>query len=166
MTAQHATPVIREVKKIKRETMTFRDLFTTVRLSLFVVVLTTLFSSHLCGQKKEAKNIGAVVTYVSSGSIYIDAGRDRWVAVGDTLTVIRASAPRAVVVVTTISSGSSAARVLSQKDAIAIGDSAFIQKQILDETPVEMALHVEIQCLLPCRQRSHPCSWGGRGRPK
>ena len=89
-----------------------------------------IFPLPLAGQDLEVKRITAAVSYVTVGSVYLDAGRDRGLSVGDTLAVSHALAPRGAVVVTAVSSRSSAAQVVVQNAQIVVGDSASIVKRV------------------------------------
>jgi len=105
---------------------------TTIRHVKFLGVLGTfaIFPLPLEGQDLEVKTITAAVSYVTVSSVYLDAGRDRGLAVGDTLSVSHGLIPRGTVVVTAVSSGSSAAQIVVQNAQIVIGDSASIVKRV------------------------------------
>lgn len=64
----------------------------------------------------------AKVTYIAAEGIYVDAGRNSGLAVGDTLQVMREGAVVARVVVTHVSSLSCACRVLDEGAEIRTGD--------------------------------------------
>ncbi len=86
------------------------------------------------------KTVGAVVTYTSSGSIYLDAGRQRGLAQGDTVIFRQATVVRGKGVIFAVSSSSSAVRADAQGTgqgvkSIAVGDSAYITKVIVVQSP-------------------------------
>ncbi len=84
----------------------------------------------LLGQDIEVKRITAAVSYITVGSVYLNAGKDRGLAVGDTLNVTRGSNTQGRVVVTAISSSSTVAQILMQAGPFAIGDSAAVVKRV------------------------------------
>ena len=108
-----------------------RWMVTTLSLSLAGMSVQAGF-----GQKKEERVISSSVSYISAGTVYLDAGRSRGLEVGDTLTVVRKSQPRGIVVITAVSSSSSSAATVSQTATFAIGDSAFIRKSIVVQEAV------------------------------
>jgi hypothetical protein len=87
------------------------------------------------GQTREVRRITGAVTYVATGTFYVDAGRLKGVAADDTVTVTRKSKPVGVGIVTAVSSTSSVARILSQSSPIAVGDSVKEVKEVLIEEP-------------------------------
>ena len=97
------------------------------------------------GQKREEKVISASISYLSAGTVYLDAGRSRGLETGDTLTVVRQSQPLGIIVITAVSSSSASAATLSQAGPFAVGDSARIRKSIL------------VQETSPCRRGSRGC---------
>ena len=80
------------------------------------------------GQKREERVITSSISYISAGTVYLDAGRSRGLEIGDTLTVSRASRAQGVIVITAVSSSSSSAATVSQSTPFAVGDSAWIRK--------------------------------------
>jgi len=85
------------------------------------------------GQTREIRRITAGVTYVATGSFYFDAGKIKGVAANDTVTVMRKSKPVASGVVSAVSSASAVARIVSQSETIALGDSVVEVKEITVE---------------------------------
>lgn len=81
-------------------------------------------------QTTERRSIRAAVSYISVNTVYINAGREKGLAVGDTLTVANKGILRGSVAITAVSSNSSAAAILAQQSPIAVGDTAFIEKTI------------------------------------
>ncbi len=84
-------------------------------------------------QQGEVRRIGATVSYVAIGTVYINAGRAAGLAVGDTLTVTHRDTVRGKVTITAISTGSSAASIVNQLAQFAIGDSVIVQKVVTAE---------------------------------
>jgi hypothetical protein len=81
------------------------------------------------------QTIGAAVTYISSGSTYINVGRERGLAQGDTVLLRRGASVRGRGVIIAVSSRSSAVHLLvpatgQWTNAIAVGDSAFVTKGV------------------------------------
>lgn len=92
-------------------------------LSLFCICLTLY--------PQEKQTIRCKVTYIAASVIYLDAGREEHVAIGDTLQILRKGKPMAKVLVTAVSKHSSAAQVLSQDSPVAIADEGVVQKELL-----------------------------------
>jgi hypothetical protein len=76
------------------------------------------------------------ITYVSSGAFYMDAGRTKQVAAGDTAVAARGAV---VGVVGAVSSSSSVVTIVRSAAPIAIGDSVVVEKEIevQEATPAE-----------------------------
>ena len=83
------------------------------------------------GQKREERVISSSISYLSAGTVYLDAGRTRGLETGDTLTVVRQSQPLGIIVITAVSSSSASAATLSQAGPFAVGDSAWTRKSVL-----------------------------------
>ncbi|MFA6467988.1 MAG: hypothetical protein WCW35_03755 [Bacteroidota bacterium] len=73
------------------------------------------------------------VSYVAASVIYINAGREGHIAVGDSVTIYHASVRVGSCVVTAISKKSSAAQIISQSVPITAGDEAVLEKVIPEE---------------------------------
>lgn len=97
-----------------------------------------LFVSFLSAQEK--KEFRFAVSYVSASVVYIDAGREQQMAVGDTVRIYRSGSHIGTVVVTAVSRRSSAAQIISQSPLINAGDGARIEKIIQKPEPA-VALH-------------------------
>lgn len=111
--------------------------WTTTSLALLLAGLSVQMGF---GQPKEERVLFASVSFISGGTVYLDAGRSRGLEAGDTLTVMRQSQPRGTIVITAVSSSSSSAATLSQADPFAVGDSAWIRKSVVvPEEPRSMA---------------------------
>ncbi len=68
------------------------------------------------------------VSYVSSTTVYISAGRDDSLAVGDTLMILHASKEICKVAVVAVSRHSTASQIVWGKGPVAVGDTATIMK--------------------------------------
>ncbi len=119
-----------------------RGMMTTLALVLAGLSVQTGF-----GQKTEERLISSSISYLSAGTVYLDAGRSRGLDVGDTLTVVRASQPRGIIVITAVSSSSASAATLSQAGPFAVGDSAWIRKSVpvQEATPPGVAAVAGVQ---------------------
>lgn len=103
-----------------------------------LVVLLVVSTFPLGAQTAALRRISASITYVSSGTVYISAGRERGLEVGDTMTVVNRSVLRGRVAIKAISSNSSAASIVSQLSSFAVGDSAYVDKEKAVEQPREI----------------------------
>lgn len=83
------------------------------------------------------------ITYVSAEGVYIDAGSDVGLKVGDTLKIRRSGTELATVAVNNISSQSAAAVVLEQSEPIRAGDDVYgkpsdvTTKKVVEPQPAE-----------------------------
>jgi hypothetical protein len=102
-----------------------------------VLLLCLLASTHSSGEEKQ--RIAGAVTYISGSNIYVDAGREKGLAAGDTLTILRGSIRLGRSVVIAVSSNSSASQALPPADSVAVGDSAIVFK-IVPLQPVQPAV--------------------------
>lgn len=101
--------------------------------SIPVFFLIFLASSECAAQTQ--RTVGTSVTYISSGSVYLGAGREKGLAQGDTVRFQRGGLLRGMGVIISVSSSSSAAHLLNDEKgeatkSIAVGDSAFVTKVI------------------------------------
>ncbi|HEU5170468.1 MAG TPA: hypothetical protein VFU46_08015, partial [Gemmatimonadales bacterium] len=78
----------------------------------------------------------AKITYLTSASAYVDAGREQGLREGDLLDVIRAGAPVARLRVAYLASGQSACEILTTDVALAVGDSV---RYAARSAPAELA---------------------------
>ncbi len=86
-------------------------------------------------QAQTERTIGVAVSYISSGSIYLNAGREKGFAQGDTVTLVHGSQVRARGVIIAVSSSSSAVHLLvpstgQGSNSIVVGDSAYVTKVV------------------------------------
>lgn len=103
-----------------------------MRIKLLVVLV--LFQNISFGQeKKELRNS---VSYVAASVVYINAGREGNLSVGDTLKVFRSASQIGTIVISAVSKKSSSAQIISQTVQIAMGDVAVIEK-IVEVEPVK-----------------------------
>ncbi len=102
--------------------------------SIIVVVLTlSLVFVGVTGaiaQPASGKRISAAVTYVTPGTVYINAGTGSGLATGDTLTVLHAATPVGRVVISAVSTTSSAATPVGAPFAATIGDTVYVMKSV------------------------------------
>ncbi len=90
---------------------------------------------QLSGQTVSIKRITCTVSYVTFATVYVDAGSKAGLAIGDTLTLTHVSVPFAKAAVYAVSSNSSATTLLTPAAQVAVGDSAFIVKEVAVEAP-------------------------------
>ena len=98
-----------------------------------LIALITFMTSQAEAQTE--KVIGAAVSFISSGTIYLDAGRGKGLAQGDTVTFRHGSLSRSRGVIIAVSSSSSAVHLLDPgagpaTSSVAVGDSAQVAKVI------------------------------------
>jgi hypothetical protein len=88
-------------------------------------------------QKREHVRVVGKITYVSTGAFYMDAGRAKLVAAGDTAVVLKGSAGVVIGVVGAVSSSSSVVSIVRGVAALAVGDSAIVEKDVdvVEPTP-------------------------------
>ena len=100
---------------------------------LLCAVLMWTALERAAAQQMERRQIRALVTYCSSTAFYIDAGRVRGLAAGDTVTAIGKSASPVRGIILAVSSSSSSVVMAPQSAHPAVGDSAFVVKDVLVE---------------------------------
>jgi hypothetical protein len=106
--------------------------------SLLMLLLIVGFRLEASAQAE--RSIGAAVSYISSGSIYLDAGRTKGLAQGDTVTFVRAGRTIGRGFVIAVSSSSSAVHLLvpetgRAETSIALGDSGCVRKVLAVQPP-------------------------------
>jgi hypothetical protein len=106
------------------------------RIPTAVLLFCVLASGRSSGEEKQ--RIAGVVTYLSGSNIYVDAGREKGLEVGDTLTILRKAISIGRGVIIAVSSNSSASQLLPPADSVAVGDSARVFK-IVPLQPVQPA---------------------------
>ena len=72
------------------------------------------------------RRVVATVSYLSTQSVYLDAGRNRSLAPGDTGVVMHRRLAAGRLVITAVSTSSSSARMLAAGDSVAVGDTVFV----------------------------------------
>ena len=82
----------------------------------------------------------AAVTYISSGTIYINAGTAAGLAAGDTVVVVHKPAHHFTLIIAAVSSGSSSAPFAGKYGDIAVGDSILVPNPIAKPEPQESPL--------------------------
>jgi hypothetical protein len=88
-----------------------------------------------CGEAQERGNRHIVVTvsYVTSQTVYLDGGKNRAIAAGDSGVVYRHRVPSGRLVVTGVSSSSASARLVVPSDSVSVGDTVVVSSSILAE---------------------------------
>ena len=88
------------------------------------------------GRAQSKRTLKNSVSYVAASVVYINAGREGHLAVGDTVKIYRGPSEIGSVLITAVSKRSSSAQILQQTVSIAMGDDAVIEKELPDEQPV------------------------------
>ena len=101
---------------------------TTARRIRFILVVAGIILCNLPANAQVRKLLAFPVTYVSSTAVYISAGSQDSLAVGDTLTIIHASKMICRVVAVAVSHRSTAAQIIGGTDSVTVGDMATITK--------------------------------------
>ncbi len=83
--------------------------------------------------------IPAAVSYISSGTVYINAGTSAGLAVGDTIIVVHRPAKRSSLVLGALSSSSASALFTGKLSDIAVGDSVFTLHPVNRIEPTQSA---------------------------
>jgi hypothetical protein len=89
-------------------------------------------------QEKGTRQIRVTVSYVTSQTVYLDGGKNRAIAVGDTGVVYRHGVPSGRLVITGVSSSSASARLAHSSDPVAVGDTVTFASRIVQD-PEEAA---------------------------
>jgi len=105
-----------------------------INLLGWCLVMGTFVVPSLWGQTGARTTVNASVSYISGGSIYIDAGRDAGYEVGDTVTVSRKRDTVCTAVIVAVSSSSSSAKVVFERLQPAIGDHASARKVVISQS--------------------------------
>ena len=80
----------------------------------------------MLAQEVGERRVVVTVSYVSSQSVYLDAGKNRTLAPGDTGVVMRPRKAGGRLVITAVSTSSSSARMLVAGDSAAVGDTVIV----------------------------------------
>ena len=114
---------------------------------LTIVVVLMFIESSSAQTRKE---FFFPVSYVSSTTIYISAGRDDSLAIGDTLIIARGSAMVCRVVAIAVSRHSTASQIVSGKGPVFVGDTAAITKLLrIPESPGRDSIAATTQMFRP-----------------
>ncbi|MGB2957701.1 MAG: hypothetical protein WBG01_02750 [Bacteroidota bacterium] len=108
---------------------------TIIRIGVIVSLVLAVSVQFGVGQDRVSRRIAASISYISSGGVYINAGKGSGLARGDTVTIFHGSKPSALATVTAVSSSSSYALVLSQNVPPSVGDSVVVVKEIKVDKP-------------------------------
>jgi len=95
-----------------------------ISFTLIVFAASGLFS-------QEKKEYRFEVSYVAASTVYIAAGSDQEIGVGDTLAIVHDSASIGRVAVTAVARRTSIAQILVQQRPFAVGDNAVIVKAVI-----------------------------------
>ncbi len=101
-----------------------------------LMAILCMMGTRATAQKK--KEVRSVISYISASVVYVDAGREQRILVGDTLAIVRGDKTLGAVTVTAVSNRSCAVLVLTQQSAFAIGDAAVIEKVVEAGAPAVM----------------------------
>lgn len=102
---------------------------TTASFFLFTAMAAISLSPHVNGQT--SREYFFPVSYVSSSIVYVNAGRDDSVAVGDTLVIHRRGSNICSVIVFAVSRHSTASRIITGNGLVLVGDTASIMKIVI-----------------------------------
>jgi hypothetical protein len=108
----------------------------TKYIFILAVIIWIAAPASLPAQQK--KLIRCKISYVAASVVYVDAGRDSSLAVGDTLHIYKGLKEIGQVEVTAVSSKSSAAKIISQSEMITSGNEARIAKIIFDSKSADV----------------------------
>jgi len=102
----------------------------TLSITVLAAIAVMFFSPHLEGQT--SKEFFLPVSYVSSSIVYISAGRDDSLSVGDTLVMHHRNSIVGSVVVFAVSRHSTASRLAGGNGPVLVGDTASIIKTFVN----------------------------------
>ena len=94
-------------------------------------------ASEAPAQTGQLRRINAAVTYVTPGTVYLNAGTVAGLQSGDTLTLVHAGTSSGRLVVNAVSSTTAAATLISTSVSAAIGDTAWVVKTVESSPPVQ-----------------------------
>jgi hypothetical protein len=94
-------------------------------------VVTLLLLGVFVVHAQEKKEIQCSISYMAASSVYIDAGREQHIVVGDTLRVVRSQKEVGIIVVTAVARVSSAASIVAQELPFVVGDQAVAQLMVV-----------------------------------
>ncbi len=94
------------------------------------------------GRAQSKRTLKNSVSYVAASVVYINAGREGHLAVGDTVKIYRGPSEIGSVLITAVSKRSSSAQILQQTVSITMGDDAVIEKELPDEQPVVTVVQI------------------------
>lgn len=103
-----------------------------------MVRMTILFAAaFLCATAQTMEELRYAVSYIAASTVYINAGREGNLAVGDTVSVFRADQQIGTLLIAAVSRRSASASILHQSIPISIGDAAVIRKPVQEITAPE-----------------------------
>ncbi len=91
------------------------------------MLLLTLPACSGVGQAQErtAQSFVVTISYITSQTVYLDGGKNRSLAPGDTGTIYRRRIAAGRLVITAVSNSSSSAQVVTPGDSASVGDTVF-----------------------------------------
>ncbi len=104
-------------------------------MNIGILIVLGVLSSTAAVAQERLYSFPAAVTYISSGTVYMNAGTTAGLATGDTVVVLHKPSHRIPLVIAAISSGSSSAPYTGNLSDIAVGDSVFVYRPILPPVP-------------------------------
>ena len=111
----------------------------------------------LCSHASIAEETGrCAVSYVASSVVYVDAGKDRQLTSGDTMTVRRGEEEVGRIIVFAVSRQSSAGHILSQRVPFAVGDQAFWKIKHASEFPSTVINRNDSSSAAPASEAGRP----------
>lgn len=102
-----------------------------------VLLLGIVWGAHESAASDQGGAAETAVSYVSGSTVYVDAGRNAGIAVGDTLRAVRDAETVAVLVVTYISSQRAACDVVQGTAELRAGDRVLYRPGPLPPTPTQ-----------------------------
>jgi hypothetical protein len=94
------------------------------QLKIVCVVAVAFLANGAIVRAQQKKEVRWKISYIAGATVYVDAGREQRVAVGDTLHVVRSQKKIGIIVITAVSGVSSAARIVVQHERFVVGDEA------------------------------------------
>jgi hypothetical protein len=131
-----------------------------VRVNLLIAAAGLAAVVSVQAQVRQHIRVVGKITYVSSGAFYMDAGRTRQIAAGDTAVVAKGATGGVVGVVGAVSSSSSVVNIVRGTAPLSIGDSAVVEKDV----DIQEAKASEPQGRLSARNPGRPESNDVSGR--
>jgi hypothetical protein len=124
-----------------------------IALSCIQFIIAIVF----CNRLSKAQELGKCsISYVTSNVVYVDAGKERQLTVGDTLSIQRGKEEIGSIVLFAVSGQSSAAHIVNRKITFAIGDQAFWKAKHLSEISTTVAVHIDSSSVILFPKNNQP----------